>query len=303
MSDIVEIASVAEFIQKLPKQKRGFEFFYRGEAEDFGDTSNIPSIFRNKNLIEDEHNLFKDFIVRNPDEFQNEKTTFQKLVKMQHYELPTRLLDVTSNSLISLYFACKDSTNQEDSYVYIFKVQEDDIKFYDSDIVDILSNIATAPLTWDKVQNIKMNQGLFSMYSKRISNLNNRLMQDKTYIDNDEYYLKIDEIQKSHNTLNLNNFNFGNYSAVEILGAIDKIVLVKPLLSNRRIIMQSGAFFLFGIGEDLYTSLKLKPTYKMRIKASEKSKILADLERMGVSQDRIFPEMDKVAGYLKAKYS
>ena len=40
------------------------------------------------------------------------------LIKMQHYGIPTRLLDLTSNPLVALYFACA-SQPKEDGVVYV----------------------------------------------------------------------------------------------------------------------------------------------------------------------------------------
>lgn len=42
------------------------------------------------------------------------------LAKLQHYGLPTRLMDVTSNALVALYFACK-SNDEVDGKVVVFR--------------------------------------------------------------------------------------------------------------------------------------------------------------------------------------
>lgn len=54
-----------------------------------------------------------------PKEFQGMNSILDKLVEMQHYNLPTRLLDVSSNALVALLFACQDF--ESDGEVIIFK--------------------------------------------------------------------------------------------------------------------------------------------------------------------------------------
>ncbi|MBW4236742.1 FRG domain-containing protein [Enterobacter roggenkampii] len=39
----------------------------------------------------------RDIVSLHPNEFSSDKTMFDRLVRMQHFGLPTRLLDVTSN--------------------------------------------------------------------------------------------------------------------------------------------------------------------------------------------------------------
>ena len=105
----VRINSVSEFIEKIVQldKEEGTEIFYRGHAD--RDWELLPSIFRTPNGVEKEHLLFRDMVAHEPQSFSECKSTLDYLVQMQHYGLPTRLLDMTTNPLVALYFACEQA--------------------------------------------------------------------------------------------------------------------------------------------------------------------------------------------------
>ena len=103
----IQVNSVSEFIEKIVQldKEEGTETFYRGHAN--RDWELLPSIFRTPNGVEKEHLLFRDMVAHEPQSFSECKSALDYLVQMQHYGLPTRLLDMTTNPLVALYFACQ----------------------------------------------------------------------------------------------------------------------------------------------------------------------------------------------------
>ena len=108
-----EITSVVDFIKAIEEDVKddpfaideATEVFYRGHADESWDLK--PSIFRSHRGIENEHLLFRDMVAHVPRDFSECKSALDYLVQMQYYGLPTRLLDVTTNPLVALYFACQ----------------------------------------------------------------------------------------------------------------------------------------------------------------------------------------------------
>lgn len=73
--------------------------------------------------------MINDFLAKYPDLFKDCQNNVDRLALMQHHQLPTRMLDLTTNALIALYFAV-EKDNCKDGVVYVFN------NFYNDEFVD-----------------------------------------------------------------------------------------------------------------------------------------------------------------------
>ena len=276
---VKHIKSLAHFIGNCSeiKTKPDHTLFFRGHADK--DYKALPTIFRyqdndpkNEKFINREEELYHNLITRCPEDFSNCISTFDYLVKMQHYGLPTRLLDITSNPLVALYFACcslspkkPQDRSAKDAQILIYQVPNSEIKYYSSDTVSVISNLAKVKSNFN-----------FSNKDQRRRFVHN-IESEKPYFLDD---IKLTDLQQA--------------------------VCVKPKLDNRRIIKQSGAFFLFGMGEQKTDSKLIRDEYRPEIKhinipKASKLNLLKELETLSISKATLFPEIDHVAQFLQTE--
>jgi hypothetical protein len=145
-----KVGSVRTFLDILEKLNPTTDevLYFRGHSNSTHLLT--PSIYRFPNWIKNEDILYKEMILRCPNDFREQENTFQMLVKMQHYSLPTRLFDITANPLIGLYFACLKGKKRTgtDGEVVVFKIPKRDVRYFDSDTVSVISNISRRPHTF-----------------------------------------------------------------------------------------------------------------------------------------------------------
>ncbi|GFI35601.1 hypothetical protein IMSAGC014_02122 [Bacteroidaceae bacterium] len=272
MSSIGNIITLFEKLETEMEDSTDYHIYYRGQSDKSFDL--IPSIYRKPALIQNEDRIFKDIIAQSPDDFKGCVSTFEKLVKMQHYSLPTRLLDITTNPLVALYFACEDET--VDGKLFRFEISTSEMKYFDSDAVSVVSNLAKRPINFS------------------IEDLKDLDQESFNSADDIQYLLHEIKSEKPH-------FQNGIDSK-----DIERVFCVKPMLDNPRIIRQSGAFFLYGIDGDKSKPAHLKFQYQYKtyvINKAHKKKIRKQLEALGIDKSTLFPEVEHVAEHIKDKYN
>lgn len=148
----IEITSVLDYIKEVNALLKDSGFrskvhtaFFRGHADKQWEL--VPGLLRNEGLINNEDLMYRSVVAKHTSEFNMCTSALDYLVKMQHYGLPTRLLDLTTNPLVALYFACEehqayDKVKGKSGEVIVLKVPTLSIKHYDSDTISILSNVA-----------------------------------------------------------------------------------------------------------------------------------------------------------------
>lgn len=253
----------------------GYELYYRGFINCAWE--DVPSVFRNDRLKRE--NLFVEQVVCNyPDDFSNAHT-IDILTQLQHYGCPTRMLDVTSNFLVALFFACGgweqvvdrkvfEENEYTDGLIRIYRVEKDNTKSIDSETVTLIANISRLKYTGETFGELPW-----------------KCERDLGVWQTDDDLIK-------RNAKDANS-----------------VILVKTQLNNPRVRAQFGSFFLFGglsgiegiksperLKQQHVTKMKLEMPHRyvmdeIKIPANYKKKILNDLKTyFGMSFQTLCPE-------------
>lgn len=274
----ISISSLSEYTKAITSIRESIiedgkseTLFFRGQSNKSWDIR--PSIFRN-DLISVEHKIIQTATARVPQEFRECSSAFEELTKLQHYGLPTRLLDVTMNPLVALYFAClpsskiKDEEGNDvypDGIVYICTGYEEHEKSYKA---KILSKIAKISFKGDfTLKDLSARLGIY----KDI---------------NPESFIKL----------------------------IQDTIFVMPSYSNSRLIRQSGAFLIPGainitVNEQNLWDCQISKSVKnlnqevdkkhIIIPQDSKEKLLDELDFFNINESTLFPELEHQMSHIK----
>ena len=264
------------------------QFYFRGQANSAWEI--IPSVYRG-NLLANEPELIRSAYLRNPVEFRTFTSSFERLTKLQHYGLPTRLLDVTTNPLVALYFACQlHDEIQENEETGIKEVKSTDgAVFYKrtygrgfQDVeIETISFLASesipGDLTLESCLELLTEKGIYSSFAA-------------------------------------NNCRTKKYNS--LIQSLQNNYFVISTLNNDRLIRQSGAFLLPGhynifldptdIGKSLIQRASSSLTDEFEeehfvIPCGRKPEILEELDLYNINEGALFPELEHQMAYIKQR--
>ena len=271
------ITSIAKLDQVIGACQNDHEtLFYRGHAN--ANYQLQPSIRRKLEWLHNEREMYNELLINCPADFGNCATHLEKLVKMQHYGLPTRLLDITKNPLVALYFACESKFECYGEIVLI-AAEKDQVKYPHSDTASILSSLPAFSYSEQRsfaalAQDVGITQKDFN---ERIMRLLHEIRLEKPAF--------LAEIEKE-----------------DLL----KDIVILAIKNNDRIVKQDGAFILCGLLEDLdiLNKFKYRKNHKtLVVLVKNKEKILQQLSTFSINRATLFPEIECVSDYVKEKYS
>lgn len=266
--------------------KFDFNVFYRGICD--SSFMPVPSVYRN-NIFLYENRFINDIRVANPD-FVQGRTYIDELSALQHYGCPTRLLDLTSNPLVALYFACEDvnkSNKATNGCVEFFLEKEENILHSNSDKVLILT--ALSHLTKkDKDQLFDICDSEIKSRGYARAKLDSKLATRRSVKKLYQEILRVTNFDK-------------DILCIDLLQSF----YVQPAFNNLRIRAQSGLFLINGLcldEKECSNRNENKIFAKITIPFSAKRKILEELDKVNINSKTLFPEIEDTVDYLKSKY-
>lgn len=290
--ELIEIDSVSSFISAVKNLKESSdgastEIYFRGQDAEFWDIE--PSVFRN-GMLSIEHKLMQIPLPKIPTEFKEFNTVFDIMTKYQHYGMCTRLLDLTTNPLVSLYFACKchgdESYINDDGeealhepYGVIYFTQN----YYPSLPTDLEVQVVSALARYDLTKENTVEDVLAKL--------------KREHIIDDELKTK---------WLHEDGFS-------EFVNIIQRNYMVTPTYTNERLRKQSGVFLLASLftissGTDIAKSVISKSKDDLRkefekdfffVRGENKEAILKELDLYNINEATLFPELEHQLSYIK----
>lgn len=294
------ISSLSRFLAWLEANPTppGKVSVFRGLADTEFDLR--PSVFRTTGKTGDvrarrEHLLLRELIAAHPAEFAGDESALDTLARMQHYSLPTRLLDVTWNPLAALWFATETfqklietggttktgrpetKTVKAPGQVVRLLLDEGTVRYFDSDRISLVTNLARCTFEQKEEMRRLVARHLASAADKK----------------------KFNEKQTVRRLLHFVRSEKPAFEAEIEPDQLGGVYLVKPKLNNRRILAQEGAFLAFGLSSEIpKTGLADIEVDTLEVSPGRKAAIRTQLAGLSINERTLFPDIERAARYL-----
>ncbi len=293
----VKLQHITPFYSRLFDESRQYDeyevdeyhFMYRGHSD--SNYSLAPSIYRKQKWLESEEKMYRDLHIKCSEELSQYSRGLEVLASMQHYSLPTRLLDLTSSPLIALVFATEMEPDMDGEFL-VFAEEERGIEYYDSDKAEML---ATLPLlSYNDKNKIKVHaiKCILTSLNKVIDDFLVNGMSSKrksvlavrdTMIEDFNSHASVHKLVHEMSKKGVNYTS--NINPMDMLD----ILVVRPIQNNTRIVRQHGAFIINGLLERNECERKIE---EIRYRTSNENDDVRSIEAfLAVYEDILNPRL------------
>ncbi|MDO7795387.1 FRG domain-containing protein [Lactiplantibacillus plantarum] len=273
--------------------------------------------------------------------YSDGNTNFDRLALMQHHGLPTRLLDLTRNPLVALFFAVSGE-NQHSGEVVLFSNRLN--KDYLSELPIVEQQTLTTLLAINESHPVSALQVVKSVFSDQIE-VESSLVRlplsakeditkvlNKLYAKPKDEWIHLFELASSSTRSMIDGFD-ENRPVVKLYHEIRRDIhdfttdidplaflvpkIVTPRVIDNRIKNQQGLFLftpfvdtsLTGFEQATQNRLNLlrvtngSKMVRFSIPCDSKADILAELAQCGITEDFIYPDHSHIASSIKDKFT
>ena len=283
--DTRDLTNILSLIERKRKGSvvRDLRIYFRGDSQECPLQPSLMRALKGEKAIRRyaEADMLLDLMSRRPEEFDRENSALGHLVLSRHFDLKTRLLDITRNPLVALYHAC---VNHEASpgRLHIFAVPRDMVKPFNSDTISVIANFAKlTPAEQDFLLGIREEDSLGPTesieglkYEEVMRRLYHFIRQEKPYFEK-----RID------------------------FRDLLRVFVVEPRQSFERIRAQSGAFLVSAFHNRFEevevlrwnTDIPVYDYYPLKISVTAKDTIRKELKFLNVTSENLYPGLEASA--------